>query len=352
MINRWEVLFLLFMTLPIMGHVVILPLLFDVAGRDSWICVLLSLPIAFLFTVCIYVLKVKNSEKNFREMVQSISGNIVGWIIGVGLALYFAFLSAFSIASLADMTHVAFIPETPCWALSIWALLFCYYAAKQGVKKIAMIAGVLAFIAVITGHSITVLSTGKKEFANLLPILEYGWTPVLIGTLLLTSIWMELAFLMIIPMRFEKGKKLLLFWVIGVILNAIMMLSTTTGTIMVFGAGQTDNMIYPALEVVRLITLGFIDRFDIYGLILMSFGCFIRGSLYLRIAYDLVYPNESKQNNWILLIITVAVGGLSCYLSRIHLRMEQFTIYYAYSILLLPLPFLLLIISRFRKKKH
>lgn len=157
---------------------------------------------------------------------------------------------------------------------------------------------------------------------------------------------------MIIPMRFEKGKKLLLFWVIGVILNAIMMLSTTTGTIMVFGAGQTDNMIYPALEVVRLITLGFIDRFDIYGLILMSFGCFIRGSLYLRIAYDLVYPNESKQNNWILLIITVAVGGLSCYLSRIHLRMEQFTIYYAYSILLLPLPFLLLIISRFRKKKH
>ena len=351
--NRWETLFLLIMTLPIMGHVVILLLLLDVAGRDSWISVILSLPIAFLFAWWIYRLRTKYAGYNFPDIIKAIVGKGMGWAILLLFTLYFLCLSAFSIAALADLTRVAFLPETPVLAISSWAMLFCFYAAKQGVKKISHIACVLGVIAMFTGHSITLLSTPKKDFFNITPILEYGWIPVLIGTLILSSIWVELAFLLLVPIKWASGSKMFLFWSIGILLNAIMMISTSTGAIMVFGAEQADNMVYPALEVVRLIRLGFVDRFDVYAMILMSFGCYIRGSLYLRVAFDLVYPvvkKETQQKNWLLFGTTVLVGYLAYYLSAVHLRFEQFTIYYSYSIVLLPLPLLLLVASWFRKR--
>src|SRR5690625_4083764 len=40
MVNKWETFFLMIMTVPIMGHVVILPLMFDISGRDGWISVI------------------------------------------------------------------------------------------------------------------------------------------------------------------------------------------------------------------------------------------------------------------------------------------------------------------------
>lgn len=45
LLNRWESFFLILTTVPIMGHVIILPLMYDVTGRDSWISALLSFPI-------------------------------------------------------------------------------------------------------------------------------------------------------------------------------------------------------------------------------------------------------------------------------------------------------------------
>lgn len=353
MITKWETLFILIMTLPIMGHVVILPLIIDVAGRDAWIAILISFAAAFPFTFAIYKLRINHPDKSASELFAQLFGKWITIPLHIIFALYFLFLTIISFAGLVDVVYIDFFPETPRIALILWFLPFFLYAASKGYKRIALTASVLALIGLITGHTLTLMDTPKKDWSELLPVLEFGWSPVLLGSLILTSIWVEMLLLLFIPLRDPKEKRLFLLWTIGILLNGLMMFSTTTGAITIFGLGQADNFNYPAQEIVRIINLGFIDRFDIYGMILMTLGSYIRCSLYFRIANDMsLSANASKwikRSMYVLLIFVTVIGTL--YLTKDFFRLQEAINVYAYMIVLYPLPFLLLVVSWRKKKK-
>ncbi|PWA06281.1 hypothetical protein DCC39_17590 [Pueribacillus theae] len=354
MLTKWETLFLIIMTLPIMGHVVILPLMLDVAGRDAWISVLLSLPAALAFAYAIYRLRLNHPDITISEMLTFLLGKWFGRIVIVLFIIYFLFLTILSFSSLVDVVFIDFLPETPRMAIIIWFLIFFIYAATKGIKRIALTAGVLAFIGLITGHTVTLMDTPKKDWSELQPLLEFGWSPALWGSLILISIWIKMLLLLCVPMKDVHEKRLFLLWVIGILLNALMMNSTTTGVITIFGLGQADNFTYPAQEIVRTINLGFIDRFDIYGMILMTFGSYIRCSLYFRIAYEMsISQSSSKWTKRILFstfVVLTFFGTL--YVSKEHFRIEGAIKVYTYMIVLFPLPFLLLFISQIKRKKQ
>lgn len=354
MIKKWEILFLLIMAIAVMGHVVITPLMIDIAGRDGWISILLSLPLALVFAFAIYRLRLKYPKEDIYGIIFHILGKYFGTLLLMIFSVYFLFLTFFSAALFIDFVYIAFLPETPKLALLLWFLIFFIYASIKGIKRIALTAGVLAIIAMITGHSITLLDSPLKDWGELKPLLEFGWGPVLWGVIILTSIWVELFLILFLPIQNIRAKRMFLFWIIGIALNALMMFSTFTGVITIFGLGQADNFVYPALESVRIISLGFIDRFDIYGLVLMSFGIYIRSSLYFRIAYNITISKvSSKMIQRILFsILTLLVTIGAYYFSLDHLKLDGALNIYAYSIILFPIPFLLLGISYFRKEKE
>lgn len=131
------------------------------------------------------------------------------------------------------------------------------------------------------------------------------------------------------------------------------MFSTTTGVITIFGLAQAENFVYPSTEIVRIISLGFIDRFDVYALILMTFGTYIRCSLYFRIAYEMIVSKQSskwgKRAIFSFLALVAFLGAL--YLTKEHIRIERTIIVYTYIIILFPTPFLLLWISQIKRRK-
>lgn len=353
MLSKWETLFILVMTIPIIGHVVILPIMLDVAGRDAWISILLSLPGAFLFAIAIYKVRKKYPDSGPVELFTLVLGKKGGKVLIGLLVAYFLFLSSLSYATLIDVVFIDFLPETPRLALILWFSIFMVYAALKGVKRIALTAGVLAILSAFAGHTVTLMDANKKEWGQLLPILEFGWSPVLWGTLIITSIWIELLVLLCVPIRNMKEKGMFLLWGIGILLNGLMMASTTTGVITIFGLGQADNFLYPAQEIVRVINLGFIDRFDIYGMVLMTFGVYIRSSLYLRIAYELGTSRSSSKwfkkilfISFILLIVSSVI-----YITNIHFRLETAINLYAYMIVLYPIPFVLWFVAWVRNRK-
>lgn len=339
MLSKWETLFLLVMTLPIMGHVVILPLLIDIAGRDAWISILLAFPIGLILSYLIFCIRKKYPNKKFKDWFYDALGKWVGTIVILILIVYFLFLTVISYSALINLIHVGFLTDTSRWALALWFLLFFVYTALKGVKRIALTAGILTFIGMITGHTVTLMDAGKKDWGYLLPFLEYGWMPVILGTLLLTNIWVELFLLLIVPIKNIEAKRFYLFWVAGVFLNMLTMFSTTTGAITIFGLGQADNFIYPAFSITRIIYLGFIDRFDIYSLFLMVIGVYIRCSLYLRLSYDLT--TDLYQASWfrkvIFTVLTMAVFLTTIYIGFDYFYFEEIMKMYAYSFILLPI---------------
>ncbi|MDQ0339856.1 hypothetical protein J2S00_002649 [Caldalkalibacillus uzonensis] len=131
MLTKWETLFLLFMTLAIMGHVVILPPLYDVAGRDAWISALFSFPVGVLFVWAIYRLRLLFSGYDFPTISSTLLSKPVGTGLIFVLDAYYLFLSGYSAAALAEMINIGFLPETPVSALVLWLMLFCLYAANK-----------------------------------------------------------------------------------------------------------------------------------------------------------------------------------------------------------------------------
>ena len=353
MLTKWQTLFLLVMTLPIMGHVVILPLMIDVAGRDAVLSILISLPAAILFAYAIFRLRLNYPDVTAENMFSEILGKWGSVLLRLLFILYFLFLTILSFASLVDFIYIGFFPETPILALIIWFLIFFLYAAVKGYKQIALTAGLLTLIGMVTGHTITLMDSPMKDWSETLPLLEFGWSRPIWGALILTSIWIELLLLLCVPIQNIREKRFFLIWIIGILINGLTMFSTTNGAITIFGLGQAENFTYPAQEIVRLINLGFIDRFDIYGMILMTFGVYIRCSLFFRIAYDFSLPEHASK--WLKRIMfslfTVLTFFGTYYLSKEHFRIEEAVNFYAYMIVLFPIPFILLFISWLKKRK-
>src|SRR5699024_483636 len=108
MLNKWEVFFLIVIGIAEMGHVVITPLMLDIAGRDGWISIFLSLPFALLFAYVIYRLRIKYPNKDFIGLSTHLLGKTGGFLLLVILLLYFLFLIVFSVALLTDFIYIAF----------------------------------------------------------------------------------------------------------------------------------------------------------------------------------------------------------------------------------------------------
>jgi len=355
MVNKWGTFFLLIITLPIMGHVVILPLMLDVAGRDGWISILLALPFGILFAGAVYRLRLMFPEPDFMAAFRRETGPWLVVPLRILLAAYLLFLSAYSLASVTDMVHIAFLPDTPLWMLVAWFMLFCFYAIIRGIRSIALVGTLLGIVSLVTGHSVTAMATPRKELSNLLPVLEFGITGPLIGTLVLCSIWVEMLFLLALPVENFGEKRTFPLWIVGVLLNGLMMMSTLTGAVMIFGFGQADEFTYPALETVRIIHLGFIERFDIYGMMLMSFGCYIRTSLYLRLAFQQMLPAKGDSTRWgkaVLWLLAAGVSVAAYLLSEEHDTMVQTSIAYSWLVFLYPLPFALLLYAYWKQKRR
>src|SRR5690625_140542 len=195
MVNKWQTFFLIVLTLPIMGHVVLLPLAIDLAGRDSWISALIALPVGIVFLIGLYRLRLKYPKQPIPIALRKVLGNFLAIFTILLLFIYFSFLTSLSIASIVDMVSTIFLPATPVWVLVISFLLLSIYGATKSVKGIALTAGVLFFTVMFTGHSITFINFRERELFDLLLLLEYGWKPVLLGTLLLITVWIELLFI-------------------------------------------------------------------------------------------------------------------------------------------------------------
>src|SRR5690625_3607787 len=110
MLTKWETLFLLLLAIPIMGHVTILPIMIDVAGRDVWMSILMSIPFGILFAIVIYRIKVHYSEKTLSHILIDILGKPLGYGLIVFFILYFLYITILSYSSLVDFVFILFLP--------------------------------------------------------------------------------------------------------------------------------------------------------------------------------------------------------------------------------------------------
>lgn len=347
--------YLLSMILPVTGHFLLLPTIFILSEHEAWVAILLAMPMGFLFGFVLFRLHLIYPTFTFNEMLILTFGKIVGNILSISLLGYFFYLLLITFYGLLDFIQLFFLPETPMWVLAIAFYLVVLYAIFVGIESITRISEALLLIIIFVGLAIGIATIGEKNFELLFPIFENGLAPLFDGIILTVALYGEMILLLMVSLKkdYAKSKSLLFTNTILVLLIAFMFLGTVTGTLAFFGEEFVKTLVYPAQSIVRIVSFGFIERFDIFGIAVMVFGSIIRVSvLQISLYHGIRYWLSNEKTKWpihLAIIISVIYFSFAKIESHQHYISTYITNFYpTTAVISFGLPIITWVVSEFK----
>lgn len=297
----------------ISNHVLLSPVLLQVAKRDSWVAALLSLIPAIAFTCLLYWTLRRTGQANIIDWLQQRFGTTIQLLVSVLASLYFLYISFYTIKDMTVWTSVSYLPKTPISAITLAFILLCFFAAKAGIRPIAISAGILLPFVVIFGLFVGITNLQFKHYPLLLPILTHGYGPTLHAALLSCGGLFEIV--MILYMRHHVSTVIRLPALLFVLLIlGSLTLGVLTGSISIFGPFAAADLRYPAFEQWRLVTIGkYISHLDFLSIYQWISGAFIRVSLMLFLIPELLRARTERERTIILLLFSVLLFGFSLF---------------------------------------
>lgn len=297
------------------NHVLIVPLLLSEATRDAWMSVIVALAVIIPWTLIpLYGLMKKLKHKPFDRWLFEHMPPFFGWLV-LGYFLVLLFLIALeTLIVTSSWTGTTYLPETPTFVVSCVFLGVCLYAACSGLRTIAFVGCVLVPFVVLLGDFVMSANMPHKEYGYLLPMLEYGISPVLRGVLPCLTSFGELFMLLLFQHHLHKQKsfkrwQLLLLTVF----LALLTIGPVMGAISEFGPIEAEKMRYPAFSQWRLVSIGkYFEHVDFFAIFQWLSGALVRLSftMYLLIEYS---PISRMKRKWVGIAILTFSLALTAY---------------------------------------
>lgn len=265
-----------------MGHLYMVPIVLARAGRDGWLSIYAALVPALLLALVLQVMHLFFPGLSLVEIFSDLLGKPLGKALGLVYTLFFLLAPTITIRGLMDFMNTAFMPQTPPVVLGLLYLVICAYAVLGGLEKLIRVNELLLPLLIFTGLLLFGLTLPDKEYQRLLPILEEGPGPVLLGSIPLISLFGEMVAVAMIqpavrpadnPWKYTSG---------GMALIAIMFMGPLTGSVSMFGEKIAASLFYPTFTEIEYINLGdFLQNLQVLSVILWLFGSFGRVSFFL-----------------------------------------------------------------------
>ncbi|MDF2662912.1 MAG: spore germination protein, partial [Paenibacillus sp.] len=300
-------LFFLFMgSVGFMNHVIVIPAILDIAGRDAWTTVLMGFALLALWTLLPALVVRKMNGKPLNEWLRDRTGPLGSKLI---LTLPFVALIGSVAVTLFDTltwTRTNYLPETPLFVTGSVFMLLCLAAAASGLSAITLANGILLPFVILFGLFVMTANIPDKHYDLLIPVFEKGPVPAITAIPLFGAGYVELVLIVLLQHRLKRpvGAKWLLL--IGFVLAGLT-LGPIMGAISEFGPAEAAKQRYPAYEQWRLVQIGkYIEHVDFLSIYQWMTGAFIRISLSLYLLGQLSGLRSERQRTWLLLLIGAA----------------------------------------------
>jgi spore germination protein KB len=301
--------------LVIIGHFLLVPVYLGWAGKDVWIGILAGFVLGSVIFVAMASLQQSLYGQTLIERLLQRLGPWFGRIVSLPLILYFFALSAITLYGFSVFISSAFSLNFPQWVVTFTFTLLIVYMVNKGIEVIARVAEWILFYNILSGIMVSLSLINKKDYAKLLPMLDHGVEAVIPVVLYVIAVFGELiVMLMVNVKRNEQGESISyrMVYFLLFLANLIIFPSTSVSPVAIFGEEQAKHMTFPVESAVRVINLGFIERFDVYGLTIMTVSSSLRLAL-------LHYATCVGLSQWMSFrsyrLINVVVGGLLMYTS-------------------------------------
>ncbi|WP_332631709.1 spore germination protein [Halalkalibacter flavus] len=230
---------------------------------DAWIAVIIGGLIAMIAGVIIVKISQRFPEKTFFQYSQELVGKWLGMFLSLLIIGYFLLSTGNQVRSLAAVTELYLLNETPIWAITLPFMWIGLYLIIGGINPLTRLFEIIFPITIIIFLLVTSLSFGVFEIDNLRPVLGLGVKPVLDGikTTALAFTGFEIMFIIVAFMKHpNQAVKVVL---VGI---SIPLLFYVITVVMVIGALSVDGVTlrtWPTLDLMR--------TYEITGLIFERF---------------------------------------------------------------------------------
>lgn len=267
-------------SLTIIGHLILLTVVFFYSRQDSWIAAIVGTCLGLIGIIALAKLSQCFPGLTLIEILfQHFSWP--GKIIGILYLLYFYLMVVLATRLYVEAYKKVMI-ETPTWAFVTVILLLTSFIVYLGLETLGRVNQIMLPILIIFGITLVFLTMGEnKDYSNLLPILGNGIIPVAKGSLSIMGWFGEFAIMGMILPYVQKPKKLVKTGIFAGVFTLIIFMGPITGPIALFGPVEAAKMVFPTFSEVRYIRAGeVINRFDSIAILFWTVGSMIRISLF------------------------------------------------------------------------
>lgn len=344
------------LSIGIINHVFIIPVLLQTTHRDSWLSVIISAFPLLLLTGMIYFIAKQMKDKSIEMWIKEQFGSTLAVIFRMFLSMYMFTICFFTLTDTTNWAKITFLSATPTAVTSLVLMALCLYTSINGFKTIATASGILLPFVILLGFFIMFANFQYKDYSQLLPILENGWDSIAKGVMYSCSGSFEIVIYLLLQPKLDKPAKgwqlmLLALVLIGLTLGPLI------GAITIFDPMEAERQRYPAYEEWRIATLGrYISQTDFFSIYQWLSGAFIRIAVALYFIVDVWNIKKKKARIWTLAVLAVFLYSINLLGPNDMLFLQLLKNYYfpasfVFLILLVCILFILAYISS-RKKVH
>ena len=293
-----HVIFLIMTFIGLKNHVTILPPILDHVKRDGWMSVILAAVIMFPWLFLMLFIHNKTEQKPLKEWLPQKIGKIPSSILLYSVVVFIFILAAFTMCETLLWINATFLPNTPKLALLTIYIILCFFLISTNMVTIVIVNTFVLFFVVVFGFYVAIANIQVKDYSLMQPFLEHGVNPVILGFVYPASGFIELLLLLFMQHHFKRKLRwyhlaIMLFILTGLTLGPLL------GAIVEFGPEEAARQRYPAYEEWGLVTIGrFIEHMDFLSIYQWLTGTFIRVSLLLFIACDILNLTGQRKKIW------------------------------------------------------
>ncbi|MEW9671777.1 endospore germination permease [Ammoniphilus sp. 3BR4] len=328
------------------------------AKQDAWIAAILGIIFTLLVVWLYTILGKQFGDQNLVEFSENVLGKWVGGFISLNF-IYFGIHNAASLCFyVGNFIVTQIMTETPIQFINATFAIVIIMGIRLGLETVARAAEILIpwFVGM---YLVVVLSVLPDiELSHFMPVLENGIQPVLKAAIPLaaTSGFVGIVFLMFYPSVInnkQKASKAFLHaaWVGGSFIVII-----TALCIIVLGPDLAARQMFPTYALAKKIEIAqFLQRIEALVAAMWVLSIYFKATLYLYSSITglaQILRLQSYRTLTIPMGLIMIVLSLVVYPNTVYMGYADKIVFVPYSMAIgLGIPFLLLLVAHFRKRK-
>jgi spore germination protein KB len=250
------------------------------AKRDLWISPMWASITGFITVYIAYKLNQYYPKKTIIEFSEDILGRTLGKIVGFVYIVYFLHVTGIIIREFGEFIVGTFLTLTPISVIMGAMVLVCAFNVRGGLEVMGRSAQIFAPIVTFLYLAVVILLIPNFDIANMLPVMENGLKPSIMGSLVPQAWFSEfilISFLLPYLSDREKGLK---WGMISVLTVMLFMVVSNLSTFFVFGE-LTSSFVYPVMVVFKFISIAdFFEHLESLAMMIWVGGTFVKISIF------------------------------------------------------------------------